>query len=162
MLSVVRSRGRWLGVTSSELPNGRLGWVGRGRALRLSRTRLSIHVDTSERRLELRLGRRVVRAARVGVGRDGSHTPAGRFAVTDRLNGRRIAPYYGCCVLALSGRQPNLPPGWSGGNRLALHGTDSPRTVGRAASAGCLHALERDLWFLIRSVRLGTPVFIRP
>ena len=162
MLSVVRSRGRWLGVSSSELPNGRLGWVRRGRALRLSRTRLSIHVDTSERRLELRLGRRVVRVARVGVGRDGSHTPAGRFSVTDRLNGRRIAPYYGCCVLALSGRQPNLPPGWRGGNRLALHGTDSPRTVGRAASAGCLHALERDLWFLIRSVRLGTPMFVRP
>ena len=63
-------------------------------------------------------------------------------------------------LLALSGHQPNLPPGWTGGNRLAIHGTNAPGTVGAAASAGCLRAGDADLRVLMARVPLGTPVFI--
>src|ERR687895_698894 len=45
---------------------------------------------------------------------------------------------YGCCVIALSGRQPRIPPGWTGGARLALHGTADTSALGRAVSIGCL------------------------
>ena len=96
-----------------------------------------------------------------GNRRPGSETPTGRFAVTDKLSGPRFGPYYGCCILALNGKQPNLPAGWQGGNRLAIHGTNSPGTIGAAASAGCLRAGDADLRLLMRRVPLGTPVFIR-
>ena len=68
------------------------------------------------------------------------------------------ARIYGCCALALSGHQPNLPPGWIGGNRLAIHGTPGP--VGLAASAGCVRATDAAMKTLFSEVPLGTPVFV--
>src|SRR5918911_2508935 len=87
VLSVARRRGKWLGVVSSDLPNGRLGWVREGdAAVRSAATGpVSISVDLSERSLELRKGRSVLRRVTVAVGRPGSSTPTGRFAVTDKL-----------------------------------------------------------------------------
>jgi L,D-transpeptidase catalytic domain len=162
VLSVAARRGPWLGVVATELPNGRLAWVNRRNgALRLRRTAYSLHADLSRRRLELRRRGRTVLRVPVAIGRRGSETPTGRFSVTDKLSGSRYGPYYGCCILALSGHQPNLPAGWPGGDRLAIHGTDSPATIGSAASAGCLRASDADLGVLMRRVPLGTPVFIR-
>lgn len=161
-LPVVRSHsGRWLAVPTTLLPNGRLGWIdaSAGR-VSFSRSRLMLEVDLSRRELLVRTGDRIVRALRVAVGRSGSPTPTGRFAVTDKLPGRRYSSAYGCCILALSGHQTRLPAGWSGGSRLAIHGTSSPADIGGAVSAGCLHASARDLAYLMRRVPLGSPVVI--
>jgi len=162
VLAVAEVRGRWLGVSVAERPNGKLGWVdGRSAALARGRMKISLRADLSERRIDLRVGREVVRRLKVAVGRPGSSTPTGRFAITDKLSGGRYGPYYGCCILALSGHQPNLPKGWRGGNRLAVHGTNAPGTIGAAASAGCLRGSDRDLRTLMRRVPVGTPIFIR-
>jgi hypothetical protein len=160
--AVAARRGGWLGLVTTKRPNNSLGWVRREDAgVGLRRVGYSLHADLSERRLELRRRGRRVKRLRVTVGRPGSSTPTGRFAITDKLNGSRFSSYYGCCILALSGTQPNLPPGWSGGNRLAIHGTNAPGTIGQAASAGCLRAADTDLAVLMRRVPVGTPVFIR-
>jgi hypothetical protein len=161
-LGVVRRQGRWLGVTLPELGNGRLGWVDRAAGgVVTAPTRVRLVVDLSARRLVVRRGRRVEAVVRVSVGRPGSTTPTGRFAVTDKLPGARYGASYGCCILALSGRQPHLPAGWSGGDRLAIHGTARGEQIGSAVSAGCLHAADRDLRRLMRDVPLGAPVVIR-
>lgn len=161
-LSVVRERrGRWLGVTTPQLPNGKLGWVdARSGALRYSRAPLELEIDLSRRELFVRRETKILRRAPVSIGRPDSPTPTGRFAVTDKLPGRRYSPSYGCCILALSGTQPNLPAGWTGGNRLAIHGTPDEASVGGRLSAGCLHARASDLRRLMKSVPLGTPVRI--
>jgi hypothetical protein len=161
VLSVARRRGRWLGVVSTALPNGQLGWVRRdSRALGFGRVRYSLHADLSSRTLELRRGsKRIIRFS-VAIGRPGATTPTGRFAITDKLAGGSYGPYYGCCILALSGHQPHLPAGWRGGDRLAIHGTNAPTSVGQPSSAGCLRARDADLQVLMRRVPLGTPVFI--
>jgi lipoprotein-anchoring transpeptidase ErfK/SrfK len=75
--------------------------------------------------------------------------------------GSTYGAYYGCCILALSGHQVNTPAGWQGGDRLAIHGTNQPASIGVPSSAGCLHAEAADLRTLMRHVPLGTPVFIR-
>jgi len=160
-LGVVRRQGRWLGVTTPELPNGTLGWIdGRADSVALSRTRWSIHASVSKRRIVLRRGARVVRRLAVAVGRSGSPTPTGRFAVTDKMPGTRYGPYYGCCILALSATQPSTPSGWTGGDRMAIHGTSDPGSIGTPASAGCLRAADADLRALTDSVPVGTPVII--
>jgi lipoprotein-anchoring transpeptidase ErfK/SrfK len=160
-LGVVRRRGPWLGVTTAALPNGTLGWVDRrSAAVGVARTRWSLHADVSNRTVVLRRAGRLVRRLRVAVGRPGSPTPTGRFAVTDKLSGGSYGPYYGCCILALSATQPNTPPGWTGGNRMAIHGTSDPSSIGAAASAGCLRAADGDLELLMRRVPVGTPVVI--
>jgi lipoprotein-anchoring transpeptidase ErfK/SrfK len=156
-LAVVRRRGGWLGVTSSVLANGRVAWIRSGSdSVKLTPNEVRLVVDRSERRLDLLRGSRRLMSVPVGVGRPGSETPTGRFAVTDKLSGGRYRGAYGCCILALSGRQTNLPPGWRGGDRLAIHGT-----TGRGGSAGCVTVERVPLERLMRAVPLGTVVTIR-
>jgi lipoprotein-anchoring transpeptidase ErfK/SrfK len=162
VMSIAQQRGPWLGVVATERPNGKLAWVHmKHRGLDFRRRPYSLHADLSGRWLELRKRGRRIRRITVAIGRPGSATPTGRFAVTDKLRGPTYGSYYGCCILALNGHQPNLPPGWTGGNRLAIHGTNAPGSIGAAASAGCLRAGDADLRVLMRRVPLGTPVFIR-
>jgi hypothetical protein len=99
----------------------------------------------------------VLRAA-VGIGAARSPTPIGRFGVTDKLTGLNPAAY-GCCILALSAHQTHLPPGWAGGDRIAIHGGGG---IGAATSNGCLHATEGVLRWLMRRVGLGTQVVVHP
>ena len=157
---VARVRGDWLGVPAPELPNGELAWIRDDRdRLEVFQTRYSLHADLSDRALQLRYGNRVLDRIPVTVGGEGTPTPTGSYSVTDALAGARIGPWYGCCVLALSGHQPNLPSGWIGGDRIAIHGT--PGAVGGAASSGCLRAADSDMVGLFARVPLGTPVFVR-
>ena len=157
---VVRRVRAWLGVSTPTLPNGQLAWVHE-RDVRLSRTSVSLTLDLSQRRLDLRKGGTIVRRITIGVGRPGSATPVGRFAITDKLSGSRYGPYYGCCIVALSATQPNLPPGWTGGDRIAIHGTNDASSIGRASSAGCPHAGAADMQALMANAPLGAPVFVR-
>jgi hypothetical protein len=100
----------------------------------------------------------VERRVAVAIGAPSTPTPTGVFAVTDELTGLDPA-VYGCCILALSGHQTHLPPGWPGGDRLAIHGGGG---IGSAVSSGCLHAAEPDLRWLIARVPPGTQVIIHP
>ena len=156
--AIVARRGRWFGVLHPLLPNGKAGWVS-AEALRLLRQRWDIVVDRSERRLHLRRDGREVDAFPVAVGRPGSPTPTGRFAVTDRLVTKPGSPY-GCCILALSGRQTRLPPGWPGGDRLALHGTTTG-VVGGAYSSGCVRIREPHLRRLMDRIPVGARVTVQ-
>jgi hypothetical protein len=152
--SVAGRRGRWLKVTTSR--RKRFAWVdGKSPKLQRARTRMSIHVDLSSRRLQLRAGERKLRTSTVGIGAPASPTPTGRFALTDKLRGRRYGGTYGCCILALNGRQTKLPPGWRGGDRLAIHGGV------RRATAGCVRADAQALRTLLRRAPVGTPVFVK-
>jgi hypothetical protein len=152
VLGVGARRRGWVGLISPALPNGRLGWA-KAEALRLAVTHYAIEVDLSRRELLLTRRGLVVRRITVGIGRSASPTPPGRYVITDKLAGDAT---YGCCILALSGHQPHPPPGWRGEARLAIHGGD----LG-AVSAGCLHAEDADLRFLMARVPLGTPVAVR-
>ena len=160
---VATQRGRWLAVTEAGVAGNRVVWVdARAGGLRYSRTALELEVDLSDRTLTAHRGDDVVRRLTVGVGAFDSPTPTGRFAVTDKLAGPSFSAAYGCCILALSAIQTSLPRGWTGGNRIAIHGTLSPSDFGHAVSAGCVHAPDADLRWLMRVAPLGTPVVIRP
>jgi hypothetical protein len=155
-LPVVRKRGDWLGVITAAMPNGRLGWVkSEPGALAFGRVPVKLETDLSQQLLRVWSRGRVVRRIRVGVGRPGTGTPTGRFSITDKMPGKSLGPYYGCCLLALSGSQPHPPPGWTGGARLAIHGG-----AYGAVSAGCMHASTADLRYLMRRVPLGTQIVI--
>jgi lipoprotein-anchoring transpeptidase ErfK/SrfK len=155
-LPVVRKQGDWLGVLTAAMPNGRLGWVkSEPGAFAFGRVPLKLEADLSRQLLRVWSRGRVVRRIRVGIGRPGTTTPTGRFSITDKMPGKSLGPYYGCCLLALSGNQPHPPPGWTGGARLAIHGG-----AFGAVSAGCLHASTADLRYLMRRVPLGTQITI--
>jgi len=156
IVPIVRRDGDWLGVIATELPNGTVGWV-RAADVRLVQEPVRLDVILSKRELRVvRHGRAVARMT-IGIGAPATPTPTGDFAVTDGLRG--WGPY-GCCILALSGHQMKLGQGWTGGDRLAVHGTAQLSTIGTAATLGCLRANAADLRRLLRLVRLGTRVRI--
>jgi lipoprotein-anchoring transpeptidase ErfK/SrfK len=152
VLGVGARRGRWVGLISPALPNGRLGWT-RAQALRFAAAPYAIRVDLPARRLVLLRDGLVIRRVTVGIGGARTPTPPGRYTITDKLAGGGV---YGCCILALSGHQPRPPAGWRGEARLGIHG-GAPGAV----SAGCLHVPEPDLRYLMAHVPLGTPVTVR-
>ena len=158
-LSIVLRKGPWVAVRSSELGNSQLGWV-RADSLRPLKRTTRIQVDLSEHTLSLVQDGVVRWRQAVAIGSSETPTPPGSFYITDKLPGPEFGPYYGCCILALSGRQPNLPEGWSGGDRLAIHGTPTP-DYGKAVTNGCIHLPGEYLRSLMREVPLGTPVDIR-
>jgi lipoprotein-anchoring transpeptidase ErfK/SrfK len=160
VLSVVARRGGWLGVLTHYLPNARAGWIPATSATLLHEP-YTLHVDLSARELVVRHEHRVVRRIAVAVGRPGVATPTGRFAVTDRLRIDGPRGPYGCCALALTARQPNVPQGWTGGDRIAIHGTSKASSIGTAASSGCLRAGDRDMRWLLARIPDGAPVRIR-
>ena len=156
---IERVSGAWFGVPAPELPDGQLAWIRDDRfALDVSQTHFWIDADVSSEQLELHHGDRILDRFTVSVGSPSSPTPLGDYSITDGLVGRGLGPWYGCCVLALSGHQPNLPAGWIGGNRMAIHGT--PGSIGGAISHGCLRASDLNMISLFARVPLGTPVFI--
>jgi lipoprotein-anchoring transpeptidase ErfK/SrfK len=136
------------------------GWL-RLRGLRTSTTRISVHADLSAHRLSIRRGDRVILSAPAATGAASTPTPTGRYVVSDRVP-FSAGSVYGTFAFGLSGIQTHLPAGWTGGNQLAIHGTNDPSSIGRSASYGCLRVSERVLDRLRPLLRLGTPVTIRP
>jgi hypothetical protein len=160
VFGVVEREGDWLAVQAPELPNGRVGWLN-ARDARLDCTTWSLHADLSKRKLFVRREGHTVRTLPVAIGRSSNPTPKGRFSVTDKLRVTDPASPYGCCVLALTGHQTNLPADWPGGDRLAVHATQDAASIGQAASLGCLRSHPRQVRWLIETIPLGAPVFVR-
>jgi lipoprotein-anchoring transpeptidase ErfK/SrfK len=150
--------GRW-GLV--ELPYAwprRHGWI-RIDGLERRRTQVRVEVDLSEHRLTVtKLGQVLFRASGA-TGGPSSPTPTGEYFVTDRVP-FSAGGSYGSFAFGISGIQPNLPPGWTGGNQLAIHGTNQPWTIGRSASAGCIRVSETTLDKLLPLLAYGTPVVI--
>jgi L,D-transpeptidase-like protein len=158
VFGVVGVRGRWVEVTTEALPNGRYGWVEFGRDVSVQPVEWALRVSLARRELSVLRDGRPVRTIPVGIGAPGSPTPTGRFAIAEKVTGP-FGPAYGCCILALTARQPHLPLGWNAHITyyVAIHAGSGQ---GSAVSAGCLRATEADVRYLMRTVPLGTSVQI--
>ena len=160
ILGVIRRRGDWISVQAPELDNGEVAWMESTRA-RLDCVHWAMRANLKKRRLYVQHNGRTVRRFVIAVGRPGNSTPSGRFSVTDKLRVTDPGSPYGCCVLALSGHQTNLPPGWPGGDRLAVHATTELSSLGKAASLGCMRVTSTQARWLIKTIPLGTPLFVK-
>jgi hypothetical protein len=160
IFGVVRRRGDWVSVQAPELENGEVAWMQQ-RTARLDCVHWSMRANLKKRRLYVQHNGSTVRRFVIAVGRPGNATPRGRFTVTDKLRVADPGSPYGCCVLALSGHQTHLPASWPGGDRLAVHATTELSSLGRAESLGCMRVTSTQARWLIKTIPLGTPVFIK-
>ena len=136
------------------------GWIPLA-GLEREGTWIRVEVDLSAHTLRLFKRDRLVLRAAGATGAATSPTPPGDYVVTDRVpfaSGSSLGSF----AFGISGIQPRLPAGWSGGDQLAIHGTNQPWSIGRSVSAGCIRVSERTLERLKPLLRLGTPVLIRP
>jgi lipoprotein-anchoring transpeptidase ErfK/SrfK len=138
----------------------RTGWIPL-RGLKRDWTGIKVTADLSRHTITVTKLGRVLFTALAATGTPVSPTPPGRYFVSDRVPTGDPYGSFGFYAFGISGIQTHLPPGWGGGDQLAIHGTNDPGSIGRSASAGCLRVSASTLERLIPLLRLGTPVVIQ-
>lgn len=154
------AKGTWGRVDLPYVWPRREGWIPLG-GLQRETTWITVKVDLSEHTVRVYKRDDLLYHVAGAIGAPSSPTPAGDYVVTDRVP---FSPgsALGSFAFGISGIQPRLPAGWSGGNQLAIHGTNSPSSLGQSVSAGCVRVSEWALDRFMPLLRLGTPVLIRP
>jgi lipoprotein-anchoring transpeptidase ErfK/SrfK len=117
-------------------------------------------VDLSDRRLTVFRGDEVYARVATAIGRPETPTPTGSYYVNQRLLAADPTGPWGPGGIGISAFSPVLAD-WAQGGPIAIHGTNEPWTIGRAASHGCLRIANDVLARLIRLLPDGTPVRIR-
>jgi lipoprotein-anchoring transpeptidase ErfK/SrfK len=117
-------------------------------------------VSIPGRKLVLVADGKVVKVYRVAVGAKVSPSPRGEFRIAVRIP---EATYYHAGVVIPSGEQSPIGTRWIGLNQagFGIHGTNAPRSIGKAASHGCIRMRNRDAEELFEMVRVGDVVEIR-
>jgi lipoprotein-anchoring transpeptidase ErfK/SrfK len=151
---------RWYRVQLPRKPNGSTGYV-RATDVELVRVRTRIRIDLSAKRLTLwRDGRKLIETS-AAIGSPATPTPVGRFYVDQRLLSGDPGGPFGPGAVGISAFSEVLTD-WPQGGPVAIHGTNAPETIGRAASHGCLRVRNDVLRRLFGEVSPGTPVIIHP
>ncbi len=149
----------WYHVMLPKRPNESSGWV-RGDQVRTVPREYSARVDLSERQLRLYKSDRLVRTFRVGIGRQETPTPTGRFFVTVRLHPPQVSAVYGAWALGLSGYSQVLAQFGTGDGQIALHGTSNLANLGHQVSNGCVRLDNESISLLANLLEPGSPVEI--
>lgn len=125
---------------------------------------LHLEISLSRRRVGVFKGKSLIKSYPIAVGRPGWETPIGTYQVRQMLrNPTWIHPLKK--GIAIPGGDPENPLGqfwigfWTDGkNWIGFHGTPNPKSVGTAASHGCIRMYNKDVEELFKKVSLGTEV----
>jgi lipoprotein-anchoring transpeptidase ErfK/SrfK len=124
------------------------------------RARRVVLVSIADRRLAVIEEGSVLAYFPVAVGAAVSPSPMGEFEIVNRV--ANPAYYHDGVVMAASENSP-VGTRWIGLNLkgYGIHGTNAPRSIGRAASHGCIRLRNRDVERLYAMLRVGDFVSIR-
>lgn len=102
----------------------------------------------------------VIATFQVAVGAEISPSPTGEFRVVSRVSN---PTYYHPGNVIPSGKDNPVGTRWVGLSLkgYGIHGTNAPRSIGRAASHGCIRLRNRDIERLFTMLRIGDAVQIR-
>jgi hypothetical protein len=134
VVPVVRSVTGWLGVITSKVHNGKLGWIP-AQGAQLEQITYTIRIETRSHRVTVFENGHVLRTMTAGVGQPNA--------------------------LALSAHEPRLLPGWTGGDLVAIHSTPDTASIGRSVSHGCVRVSLAEGRWLMNNIPLGTLVTVR-
>ena len=130
-----------------------------------------VRISTKEKMLDLYDGEKLVASFPITPGSSKLPAPPGEWKIV----GVAILPWFRHDEAMLkhgvrSDDYHNLPPGpnnpvgvvWAALNKtgIGIHGTDSPQTIGRSASHGCIRLANWDAIRFADMVTQGTPVII--
>ena len=143
----------------STLLSGSISAQTRPKVQSVSEAKHSLVVSLPDRKMALLENGSVKKVYVVAVGKKSTPSPIGTFTIVSRLNnptyshrGRIVAP------------GPDNPVGtrWMGLSvkGYGIHGTNAPKTIGKAASHGCIRMAKVDLEELFDAVRTGDQVEI--
>jgi lipoprotein-anchoring transpeptidase ErfK/SrfK len=129
----------------------------------------TIVIKTNERRLYLVVGQGQAMRYLVGVGRAGK-----QWAGTTQIDGKYLHPAWSppsevrrdkpYMPAVIPGGSPRNPMGVAAmtlaGGEYAIHGTNSPGSIGGFVSYGCIRMLNADISDLFGRVSVGTTVVV--
>lgn len=116
-------------------------------------------VSLVDRQLVVIEGGNVIARFDVAVGAEDSPSPVGQFRIVNRVSN---PTYYHPGAVIPSGKNNPIGTRWVGLSQkgYGIHGTNAPRSIGHAASHGCIRLRNRDIERLFTLVRVGDVVEI--
>jgi hypothetical protein len=127
---------------------------------------MRIVLKLGERRVYLYRGSNAIASYPVAVGKSGTPTPTGEFAVFEMVvNPSWQSPWTG--DVETPGADGSLGLRWIGfarmpGGVIGFHGTPRVSSIGQAVSHGCVRLRNEDVVALFSQIKLGTPVTVEP
>ena len=117
-------------------------------------------VSIPDRRLALLENGKIVRVYRVAVGKTSTPSPTGDFKIVNRV---ADPAYYHKGQVVPAGENNPVGSRWMGLSTpgYGIHGTNQPRSIGKAASTGCIRMGKHDVEELFAMVKVGDQVTIR-
>jgi len=117
-------------------------------------------VSLVDRQLAVIQDGEVIATFQVAVGADVTPSPTGEFKLVSRVEN---PTYYHPGVVIPAGKDNPLGTRWLGLSQkgYGIHGTNAPKSIGHAASHGCIRLRNRDVERLFTLVNVGDTVKIR-
>ena len=138
-------------------PNGSFGWIS-ATDVELKRHNYKIVIELDEFRLTLFDHDSPIYDAEVGVARENTPTPHGRYYTTELLKPIVAHSVYGNFAYGLSGYSDVFTEFAGGDGQLGIHGTNDPGTIGTNVSSGCIRLRNEDIGHLVEDIGLHTGV----
>ncbi len=123
------------------------------------RSTRTVLVSLPDRKLAVIEDGNVITKFSVAVGAATSPSPTGEFRIVNRVSN---PTYYHPGTVIPSGKDNPVGTRWIGLNQkgYGIHGTNAPKSVGHAASHGCIRLRNRDVERLFTMLRVGDLVEI--
>ena len=120
----------------------------------------TVLVSIPDRKLAVMDAGTVIATFPVAVGAASSPSPTGEFQIVNRVSN---PTYYHSGKVIPAGKDNPLGTRWIGLSQkgYGIHGTNAPRSVGHAASHGCIRLRNRDAEKLFAMLQVGDVVEIR-
>jgi lipoprotein-anchoring transpeptidase ErfK/SrfK len=120
----------------------------------------TVLVSIPDRKLAVIEDGDILATFQIAVGAEVSPSPTGEFQIVNRVSN---PTYYHAGKVIPTGKNNPLGTRWLGLSEkgYGIHGTNMPRSVGHAASHGCIRLRNRDAERLFAMLRVGDVVEIR-
>ena len=138
-------------------PNGSFGWIAAA-DIQLKRHNYRILVELDAFHLTVFDHDAAIFDTEVGVARENTPTPQGRYYTTELLQPPAAHSVYGDFAYGLSGYSDVLTEFAGGPGQLGIHGTNDPDTIGTNVSSGCIRLRNADISHLVEDIGLPTGV----
>lgn len=124
------------------------------------RMKRAVLISIPDRKLAVIEDDDVIATFPVAVGAAVSPSPTGEFQIVTRVP---HPTYYHAGKVIPSGKDNPLGTRWVGLSQkgYGIHGTNAPRSIGHAASHGCIRLRNRDVEHLFTMLQVGDAVEIR-
>jgi len=120
----------------------------------------TVLVSLADRQLAVLEDGEVIARFPIAIGAEASPTPTGKFRVVSRVAN---PAYYHPGTVIPAGEDNPVGTRWLGLSQkgYGIHGTNVPRSIGTAASHGCIRLRNRDVERLFTLLQVGDVVEIR-